>query len=91
MVAIVGLSSFVHSVIICRKLSKTDLQLYGILTEGSHRLYGCRIQIDPQTFLWKMFGFQIQNVYKNINTAFCSTWRQTATVNRALPSSRRRC
>ena len=40
---------------------------------------------------WEIFWVQTQ-ICSNINTTSCSTWRQTAAVvNRARPSSHRRC
>jgi len=92
MIGIAGPSSVVCLVVISWKLSKIDPQL---LWNSIRKL--ASLILLPQSGLPQMLSLGHIQVYKyricvNINTASCSTWRQTTVVvNRARPSSRRWC
>ena len=84
--------SVVHPVVISRKLSKIDpWLLWNTVRKLSPLIQLSHSNSSSDAPMRGYSGFKEKYMF-NINTACCSTWRQTtAVVNQARPSSHRRC
>jgi len=85
-------SSIISSLVISRKLSQIDPYLLWDTVRKLAPLILLPHSDPSQTPLWGDSLVSNKNANLTINTASCSMWRQaTAVVNRARPSSHRRC
>ena len=84
--------SVVHPVVISRKLSKIDpWLLWNTVRKLSPLIQLSHSNSSSDAPMRGYSGFKEKYMF-NINTACCSTWRQTtAVVNQARPSSNRGC